>query len=118
MIGLSSITVDTAGSLVIVTAGIGTKYRDVSRRVTRTATLDGGCAIYDNGFSDSDRDISVNITNASRTIVDFIERLIRLYSRIVITTDDGAFSVAPTGMIQDGRGGILLSAKIVSKLSA
>lgn len=118
MIGLSSVTVDTAGSIVVTQTGMGTKYRDLSRRVTRTSTLDGGCAIYDNGFSDSDRDISVNIANASKTIVDFIERLIRLYSRIVMTTDDGAFSVAPTGMIQDGRGGILLSAKIVSKLSS
>ena len=58
MIGLSSILVDTVGSVVFQELP-KSKLNDSSRRISRTKTLDGGCIIVDGGFSESDRTFDI-----------------------------------------------------------
>ena len=94
MISISTTTFDLDGSRVfnshdepVLTA--------ISRRVTRTATLDGGVSIYDGGMTDGDRDIVVGIANPSEYDVKFCEYIARNYSEVTVICSEGAFLADP-----------------------
>lgn len=65
MIGIATITQNTAGDMIIL-ENPGSRIDDNSVRVSRTATLDGGCVIDHRGFSDADRqfEIEAELTEA------------------------------------------------------
>lgn len=61
-----------------------------TRRVTRTATLDGNASIVDNGWTAADSTLTVEayLEEAQASQVD---RLIRLYPEVVCSTEQGCY---------------------------
>ena len=91
-ITLSTTTYDPLGSVRIVpdrTSDAG----EISRRISRTKTLDGGYALHDGGHAISDRDMRIAWTADTET--DYIvEHMARYYGQIVVSTRDGCYLAA------------------------
>jgi len=65
------------------------------RRNNRIATLDGGAAIPDFGYSVADRTFDIRWRASDRRIVEMIRRLAKTYSRLIVSTEEGCFIGAP-----------------------
>ena len=61
-----------------------------TRRVTRTATLDGNAALVDNGWTAADSTLTIEayLTPAEEAT---IQRLIRLYPGVICSTEGGCY---------------------------
>lgn len=98
-IGISSEVFDLDGALYIydrqLDQGVGAKNKERDRRVSRTATLDGGVAIYDTGYAAGDRTINVRVPKAPSEIVEFLEYMIETYATIQVMSKEGAFKAVP-----------------------
>lgn len=68
---------------------------EVSRRVTRVATLDAGVAVNDRGYSDGDRDLSYTWKPVSREQDAIAQRIVRLHPRVIVSNAEGVFLCAP-----------------------
>lgn len=90
---------------------------ETRRRVTRTPTLDGGCAIYDAGHAEADRTMDIAWTVTDRVQEERIARLVRLYPRLRVMCHAGSFLAAPEAYTP-GREESRLRLLILSKLSA
>lgn len=91
MISLSTITFDMAGNIIFRNELLNSNTTSVSRRLTRTKTLDGGVVLQDKGFSHGDRTFSFLIPNAIQTDVERLYYIISTYSEIYLVTSDGFF---------------------------
>jgi len=69
--------------------------RSLTRRNSRVATLDGSAAINDFGYSDADRTFDVQWTPRSKAQADNIMRMVKSYSRLIVSTREGCFIGAP-----------------------
>lgn len=114
---LSTPTFDLDGA-VMIPAKVGeSELGEARRRVNRSATLDGGVAINDFGYSDGDRTISLAWRPLSNAFEDNLRRLVEDYPRLTISTREGVFEVAPEfykRMARESR----LQVLVVSKLSS
>jgi len=94
MISISALTYDPAGSIrlqELPSSDIDT----VRRRVSRRATLDGGVVVNDGGFAHGDRNLLVRFRPTSRAQYDAVQRMVRLYPQLNVSTRDGVFRCAP-----------------------
>lgn len=60
----------------MLTLDPGEDIFDVARRVSRTATLDGGVSIFDGGYSVADREFSWSITTdpaTAETVIGWVQ---------------------------------------------
>lgn len=90
---LSTLTYDPAGHVLLdVLPDSALQARP--RRVERVATLDGGSVFNEFGFSESDMVITLTWQPTTRAIEDSIDRLTRLYSRLHLSLDGSAYTVA------------------------
>ena len=98
MIGISTLTQNIDGDIVIYEKP-SSVLRDVSARISRTKTLDGGVYINHYGVSDGDRTFDV-IAELSE---DDIERIMRIYKAetfVFISTADGFYKAAISSVRQ------------------
>ncbi|MCK2095625.1 hypothetical protein [Thauera aromatica] len=95
---LSSLTFDPLGAVAIDCTAT-TTLGDMRRRVNRVATLDGGAAFNDFGYSEADRTIRLRWTPKSPEHEAQIARLLRLYARLHLATSQGVWIVAPEAYI-------------------
>ncbi len=91
-IGLSAIDFDPDGARVMCLLGDPAVLHTGRRRATRTATLDGGCVVYDTGYADADRSISIETEGSYQT---WIEYMVRAYRLVRLSTADGVFLAVP-----------------------
>jgi hypothetical protein len=91
---LSTLTFDLEGA-VMLTLLPDTERGEVSRRMNRVATLDGGAVVNDSGHSYADRTVTLRFAADEPVVFAAVERLVRLYGRLRLTDDDGVFLVAP-----------------------
>ena len=63
----------------------------MSRRVSRTATLDGGALIIDNGYSASDATFSISVSNLTLADRAAILATLQQHSLIVLSCKTGCF---------------------------
>jgi hypothetical protein len=91
--------------------------RNVSRRVSRTATLDGSAVIHDGGFADADRTIDVRVPNATQAQLSAVLALIQADNLQRVATEDGVFEGALERITQDG-GSLTARFLVQRKLSA
>ena len=91
---LSTPTYDPLGFVEIKTIA-GQEPGELTRRLTRSATLDGGAVVSDFGFSDGDRTIDVRWSPVSAADEANIGRLFESYAQVQIATPDGVFLAAP-----------------------
>lgn len=64
-----------------------------SRRVSRTATLDGGCVVVDNGFTVADNTFQLALPRTmDKADQDSLESTVQLHSSLSISVDGGIYS--------------------------
>ena len=104
-IGISTPAADAAGARILYLLPASRSSLDAgTRRVTRTATLDGGAVTYDAGYSVSDLTWSLSVRATSVTIGAFLAYLVKTYSLIRIATDAGVFDASPRAWrVEDGQ---------------
>lgn len=97
MIAIASTTYDPDGWRVfaISPAKNDLANRAGARRVSRTATLDGGCAVYDTGYTDADRDIKVSVPSPGAADLAFARHLCESCPEVWVYTPEGAFAGVP-----------------------
>jgi hypothetical protein len=107
MIGLSTVLFDLNGHLVLPYADVESSRPNLSRRVSRVQTLDGAASIYDGGFSWGDVTLMIKIRSLSVLELSRLEYMVTLYTKINVSTRNGALQ----GTIQSWQprppGGIL-----------
>lgn len=91
---LSAQIFDPLGHVQIPVTVESFRLAEVRRRVNRVATLDGGVATNDGGFSDGDRVFRLSWQNTDQTIDVAVSRLLQLYERATLSTAAGVFDVA------------------------
>ncbi len=90
MIGISTITADINGSVIIDDT---TDYRDADARISRAKTLDGGVYINNSGVSDGDRTLRVR-AKVTKTQGDTIWYIFNNYTAVHVAIDDGFYKAA------------------------
>ena len=95
MVGIASVIADIVGTHIFRAPGVGDGARRGARRTTRTATLDGGVAVTDLGYSDGDRDIVVKDETAEQAVVDFVRHIVEDYALVTVSTEDGSYLAVP-----------------------
>lgn len=69
----------------------GTRTQQYTKRITKTATLDGSASIVDFGLCEADREFAFKILLASQTHYHGLMRLITLYPAVLCSFSDGLF---------------------------
>jgi len=101
-VSISSPTFDIDGHVWITNALPG-GMSDFSLRVSRVATLDGGAAINNFGYSDADLTMDIRWPATDKAIVESIRRMTKSYSRLIVATADGCFVGTPASFsLSDG----------------
>jgi len=100
IITISSPVADVLG-VVVVKVTAGTTTDTVSRRVTRSATLDGGAVFVDGGQTEADETINIDLQGIEKTVYDNLSRMVKLYPRLVVASEDGVFYAAPNRLTSD-----------------
>jgi|GEM_PF-571313 len=120
MISISTRVYDLNGARVFRDDELDQKYvctnRDIQRRMSRTATLDGGVSVYDTGYAVGDRDITVRVPNASPETIDFMAYLVQTYNEITVTTDESAFIGVPGRVYVDSEGAAVLVINLTEEI--
>ena len=93
MISITAQTYDLIGE-ALFEPDQASDVKSNARRVTRTATLDGGCSIVDQGFSHADRTLEIKKHQVSRELGDRLWYLFQTYSLLRISMPDGLFNGA------------------------
>lgn len=106
MIAIAAPVFDIAGAMIFKNAS-DSDFDTVQRRISRTATLDGGAYVSDAGYSDADITLVVRVRSLTDAQAVSIRRLIENYSTLVATTPRAAYSVAPTGFTYRSGSGTL-----------
>jgi len=102
VVGLCARTFDPLG--VVVLRNVYAPHRpDVARRVTRTATLDGGCSLYDGGHTVADATLTLTVPAPAVDDITAVQRLCTLYPLLTLALADGCYDVAPdTARVESG----------------
>jgi hypothetical protein len=88
MIALSTIE---AGDCIVLNTGSQT-IKENTRRLSRTATLDGGAVITDGGLSEADRTFEFTVKNVPEYIRDALWALFLRESRVHLACPEGVFA--------------------------
>lgn len=99
-ITLSVDTFDTNG-FIILRAARGTKITRITRRVSKTATLDGGSSVLDLGHSPSDPDYEIVVDAISLGDLEKLKDLVRLYPLVNMSNSEGYFKGVITDFTAD-----------------
>jgi hypothetical protein len=93
IVSISTLEFDIHGSVAF---GVGedSDLMQNSRRITRRATLDGGCSIVDQGFSHGDRKLDIRTTSITRDEFDVLWHIFKTYSIINVALKEGCFRAA------------------------
>lgn len=111
MIGLSAPLYDPLGH-VAIQALQSSNLNDIERRVNRVKTLDGGVSISDGGHSAGDRTFRVRWKVRNESELRKVQRLVRLYPLLTVTSTEGVFIAAPEVVRErDGIGDLTLLIK-------
>lgn len=115
MISLSSVTFDLDGSVVLHNTD-RSDLTNTERRVTRTATLDGGVVLADMGYVDGDRTLRVSVRNPSLELEGQTAYLQRTYPLVIMTCREGGF-LGTIATMQHRRGELSIDFLVKEKLT-
>ena len=90
MIGLSTATYDPNGALRLNSRLPDERQAD--RRGTITATLDGGCSVYDGGYSVTDQAWTTNIRRPALALLNRLQYLVAYYAELILCCETGVFA--------------------------
>lgn len=88
---------------LLLQASEDSQFNFLARRLTRTATLDGGAVIADNGFSAADGTfkIIVDPQHNSATLYSAVVALIKTAGLVTVSARDGLFLAALQNVTND-----------------
>lgn len=89
MIIISTVLCDEDGSVAFPVFP-ESSYRNKGRRVSRSATLDGGCVINDGGFSHSDRTMDF-VTGYEEGRWNTLNNMVQNHPLVQVSTPEGLF---------------------------
>lgn len=89
MISLSATSYDPSGALMIH-ARFENEYQG-ERRGSITATLDGGVAVYDTGYSISDQTLTARIKSPTKIMLDTLAYLVAYYGQVILSYEQGVY---------------------------
>jgi hypothetical protein len=118
MIAIASTTYDPIGWRAFHSdrAANDESNRSGGRRVSRTATLDGGCAIYDTGYTDADRTLVVSVSRPTLQDMEFADHVCRNCPEIHVHSGDGCYLGVPERFAV-GNGGLRITILITERLA-
>ena len=117
MIGIASIIFDLNGDIIFHNYKRQQGLRSMSRRLSRTDTMDTEVAIEDNGLAQGDRNINIVIEHPTKAQADRLQYLTENYSDLRISTMEGVF----LGVIKSFRetaGKLYISIMVKERLTA
>lgn len=91
------------------------KLGELTRRVSRTATLDGGVALTDQGYSDGDRTLVITARGTEEQ-AENVAYLLRNYSTVTVSVADGCYLAALSNLTYVD-GALQITALVHSRLS-
>ena len=106
MIALSAVSFDPQGH-VVLRPRIGSNVNEISRRVNRVATLDGGAVVNDRGYSAGDRTFRILWDLRSSADYDAVRRLLVFHGLLTVACRDGVFRATPSYVNRQGKVGEL-----------
>lgn len=115
MISITTIDFDIDGK-VLIDEDADSSLLGNTRRLTRRATLDGGCSIVDQGFSDGDRTLSVVRDGIDEDEFNILWAIFKVYSLVHVSISDGYYTAAIESLKID-KGKMTASILIKEKLS-
>jgi len=92
MIGISTITADTAGDMILMESSESI-LEDFEARVSVSATLDGGGIISHYGFSESDNRLEIK-ADLNTAEIEKLKAIFKTYTYLNISTSKGIFKGA------------------------
>lgn len=90
MIGLTTPVFDLDGA-ILINETHNQSAPTLSRRLSRTATLDGGSEITDLGFSDGDRTFIFETVSLSKNDGEQLEYLLQTYPLLILSHESGCY---------------------------
>jgi len=117
LVHLTSQTFDLAGA-VTLDCMADQMAGETRRRMNRVATLDGGAAFNDFGFSEADRTIELKWLPTDAATEALVARLVRLASFVQVSMPDGLWLAAPeayTPGAKESRLTLLVSSKLTQE---
>ena len=91
MIAIASESYNPIGDFVINELD-SSDLADITRRINKTKTLDGGVVVEDLGYAEKDRDFNIKV-KATHELKEFFINALSLYPDMTLATDHGCFSV-------------------------
>ena len=96
LISITALTYDPDGSRMLrLTPKAALALNTGGRRVSRTATLDGGAVVYDTGYAAADRTLRLTVQARDATVPAFLERMVRLHSLVRVASGHGVHVGVP-----------------------
>lgn len=95
LIGIAARSYDPLGALLLPYRD-GTVLGDLSRRVSRVRTLDGGVAVTNRGHSPGDRTLVISLEDQPMDVIDQVRRVVRLHAFVTVSIPDGCFIGVPS----------------------
>jgi hypothetical protein len=102
LVSLCAYLFDYEANLLVDASVADSKFAVIGRRVTRTATLDGGCMIVDNGYSASDATFVVSIPSITKENANIIKYMVIRHSLLVLSCRAGCFLGVADAIDEDG----------------
>lgn len=103
IIGLTTKTFDLQGALILRNAESLSKISAVSRRLRKSATLDGGVDIENSGFSQGDRKFQIVVPVKTEEQYNSYLYLIATYPEVIVSTREGSFLGAFSTLKRSGQ---------------
>jgi len=88
-----------------------------ARRLSRTATLDGGCWITDQGATPSDETVTVSVPTPSPALLDRVRHLVATHATVIVTFPSGVYRAA-IQRAQADASALRVTLFIIARLSA
>ena len=109
IVGLSTQTYNIEGDLILDYEANSTNLHKVTRRLSRTATIDGGGVVTDFGYAEIDRDFILVVIPKSYSDLEILLNMAKNYGSLLLTTIEGAFKVSVEQIETTGGGSVTLN---------
>jgi hypothetical protein len=104
MIAFATTTLDPLGAFALELSPERYTAGNARRRVQRVPTLDGGVAVIDNGYTEADRTVSLDLRGQEADTLLRCRWLVTMYDRVLVFLPDGAYTAVPEALNEGASG--------------
>lgn len=116
LIGIAAYLFDSAGALMLRVPDDAGDLDRGQRRLAKTATLDGGAVIEDQGYAPADDTLQFALQAPSAAVRATLRHLLRDHALVTVSTPSGVYLAAPESW-QGGPSQIHFSMSVLSRIS-